>query len=320
MPERTTVTEVNQIGIEVTSGTSVAANRLFQALSWTIGPSLVSNVVETAGNKFSTGIQVGKDWTAGKITGMPSYNELVYLFNNFLITGAITGAGPYTHTFSPAGTSEDTAKSFTLESGSSVLAQKATYVKITDLSIKGSPTSISVDGAYIGAQFTTGVTLTASPTAILQIPVNPPEVSVWIDTTSAGLGTTKLTRVLSWEINLKNRYSPLWVVDAAVSSFSAMLEQRVDFTVKLRLEADATGIAQLTAYRGGNATRFMRIGATSVTSPYAFTLDHAVKVKSISELGDTDGVYAFDVEYQAVWDPTWGKVLNYIVTNSLATL
>src|SRR5207244_5167404 len=116
-------------------------------------------------------------------------------------------------------------------------------------------------GALLGRAQTTGITLTASPTAIPLIPISPKEFTVYADTTSAGLGTTKLGRLLRGNFSFgASKYLPLWVVDAAQASFIDVVESTPTATFSALVEADATGVGFLANVRAGD-TRFVRIQA-----------------------------------------------------------
>jgi hypothetical protein len=151
-------------------------------------------------------------------------------------------------------------------------------------------------------------------------------VSVYLDTTSAGLGTTKLTRVLSAEVSIGSRFDPVWVLDAANPSFVAHIEAEPDVTLDLTVEADAAGMALLTALRDGT-TRFIRIrcvGAQieAVTPTYFHEMyfDMAVKVADTGGFSDEDGVYAIEFNFVAVHDATWGKAYEATLFNTMTAL
>lgn len=327
MAERTTVTQVCQIGVESTEGTAVAANRFLPGVSIEMSPNLNIDKFRPAGNKYSTIHALGKEWSGGTITGKPTYDEIMYLLDGVLAYGAptqISSTTAYKSTHAPSSTAEDTVKSFTIENGSAVRAHKTPGCRIVELSLKGDRDKIDLGGSVIGRAITDGITLTSSPTAIDQIPILPKEVDIYLDTTSAGLGTTKLLRVFSWEWNIAGRFGPFWPVNSANASFGGLVEMPVEGTVKLGVEADAAGMALLTAARAGT-TNFLRIAATGgqnagTATPYSLTLDQAVQVAAVSDLKDQDGIYAVEITFDIVHDGTWGKALTAETVNKRTTL
>jgi hypothetical protein len=325
MAERTTVTQVVQVGAETTEGTAVAASKKLPSLS--IGPAVETNInaFRPLGNKFNTIHAQGKEWSSAPITAQPTYSELQYLLASLLSYAAPaqqseTTAYKWTHTI--AGTSEDTIKAFTVERGSAVQAEKIPGFVCTDLTITGDRDKIDVSGNGLGRLMSTGITLTSSPTSIEQIPILPKEVSVYLDTSSGGLGGTKLSRVLQWSVALGNRRGPLWVVDSAQTSYVASVELPVSAQVKLLVEADSTGMGLFTPMRDGTF-RYLRIEAESdqdagESIPYSLTADFAVQMAGKpSEFKDQDGVYALEYTFDVTYDSAWssGTALTLALIN-----
>jgi hypothetical protein len=317
MSERTAITQVVQIGVESTPGTAVAADRLLPSVRLSAGVEASHTEVMPSGYKLPTSQVLGKEWTAADISA-PSigYDELPYLLLSLLSYAAPvqqSSTTAYKWTQALATAAEDTIKTLTVEQGSSVRAHKFAYGVVTDITLRGDRDKVELSGTMIGQRLSDGITLTSSPTVIAQVPILAKDVSIYADDTAAGLGGTKLTRVLSWELSLKNKFSPLWVVDAANTSWVAAVENAVQGDLKLKLEADSTGNAFIGTTMRGNATKFFRIQATSSTLagtaiPYSLALDVAGQVKGPpGKFEDADGVYAYEPTFGVVHDPTWGK-------------
>lgn len=319
MPERTTVTQVVQIGAEVTPGTAVAANRQLPSLLLDTSIEGSFTQIDAQGFKFPTLFAPGKEWTAAKWSmNTPTYDELIYMlwshlsFSAPVVQGATTAYKCSTPVLS---TSEDTIKTLTIEQGSALRAHKMAYAIVTDLSIKGDRDKVTADGSILAQQLTDGITLTAAPTVIPQVPMLPNTFDVFIDATSGGLGATKLTRLLSWEFSSKNRFAPVWTVNSAVPSWTVPVEQEIGQSFKVLIEADATGMALLPIMRVGT-TQFLRLKSTSTVLagtaiPYAMQIDLAVQVMTTpKQFKDTGGVYAIEFTFGVIHDPTWGKAID----------
>lgn len=328
MAERTTVTQVVQIGLETTEGTAVAAGKTLPSIN--ILPAIAGNVdaFTSIGNKWPTIHVLGEEWSASAISGKPTYDEVVYLLSSLLskVTPAQqSGTTAYKSTASPSSTAPDTIDTFTIENGSSVRAHKSAGNFVSDLTLTFSRSAIDLSGTMMGKAITDGITLTASPTAVPQIPLLPAEIEVWLDTTAAGLGTTKLLRVLSGSIQVNNRFGPLWVADRSQASYVAHVELPIAGQVKLMLEADAAGMALLTNMRAGSSM-FMRFKTTSsqlagTAIPYSFQWDNALQVASPpSSFQDQSGVYAIEWTFDIVHDPTWGKATTVDIVNTRTAL
>src|SRR6266542_8909 len=197
MPEVASISSAIQIGPETTPGTSVAASKLLSYLSLEPGIELAFNRYRPMGQKVAGAITPGQDSTSWGVSGQGSYSELVYPLCSVLtnVTPTTVDTTAKLWTFAPAARTEDTIKTYTVEAGSATRAQKATYVLFTGVELTFNRTDgITLGGSAIGQQIQDGITLTATPTAVEDKPILPTHLDVYIDATSAGLGTTKLTR------------------------------------------------------------------------------------------------------------------------------
>lgn len=326
MAERSTISQVVQIGVETVPGTPVAAARRLQALSIEPSVSADVDVFRPQGQKFAALSSLGKEWVEADLSGRATYDEIVYPLSSVLTaaTPVTTGTGQR-WTFSPSSTAEDSPRTFTVEHGSAFRADRFAYGLVNEFSMNFSRDSVELGGSMIGRALVDAIVLTAAPTAVPLVPILPTQIDVFMDNTYAGLGTTKLGRLLSAEFSLGSRYGPLWVLDSANPGFVAHVETEPDATLDLVAEADAQAMGlALGAMRDGS-TRFIRIRATGPVigagpTAYSFSLDVAAKVESPGDFSDEDGVYAIGPSLRIVHDAGWGKALSVEVVNSLATL
>jgi hypothetical protein len=327
VPERTAISTATQIGVESTPGTPVAANKLLNSLSVEAGVQVDMLEFRPVGQKYESMIVPGKEWTEASLTGVGSYTELVYLLNGVLCAavGVQNGATTaYDWTFNPASRTADTVKTFTVEQGDAVRAHSFAYGLITELGMSFSRDGVEIDGTMIGQRLADSITLTATPTAVEEKPILPTHLDVFLDPTSAALGTTKLTRVLSADLTIGDRFNPVWVLNSALPSFASHVETAPNVELELLVEADAQGMALLTTLRAGG-THFIRVKAThtdlaGAALPYSFQFDLAAKISDVSEFSEEDGIYAITWTNRAVHDATWGKAMSAKVTNKLITL
>lgn len=327
MPERASVFQQCQLGLESTHGTSVAANRLLTSFDVMPTPDINIDFYRPQGNKFPTVGVAGKDFTTARITGKPTYSELIYPLSSLLGAATITGPngdGAYTHTYNPAATAADAFTSYTIERGSAVQAEKFTYGMFSQFGLSFDRDRADLSGAMIGRAQTTGITLTATPTAIPLIPISPKEFSVYADTTSGALGGTRLGRVLRGNFQFgAGKYLPLWTVDSSQTSFVEVVESTPAATFSVLVEADAAGMAFLANVRAGD-TRFVRIQAVGPViagaSSYTFTINMAAKFGRPSEYRDENGVYAIEHTWTVVYDATWTRAMQAVLINLQSTL
>lgn len=337
MPERSTISQIIQIGVEATPGTAVAASKRLQSLTIDPDPQFNINTFRPAGQKYSSLAALNQEWMSADLGGVPTYTEIVYPLSSVLTTPTIsqimdggTPTGAYRWVFDPLSSSEDSPKTFTIEQGSAVRAHRFTNGIVTDFGIDIARDNVELNGTMIGRAIEDGVSLTGSPTFLALEPVLGTQIDVFLDTTSAGLGTTKLARLLGANWNIGSRFNPLWVIDSALSSFVGTVETPPDAGVSITHEADAQGMGMLNTLRAGT-TMFMRIQAkggtlysagvfASTPLKYELTIDCAVKVNDGGGFSDEDGVFAVGWGFTLVHDGTWGKALHVEVVNKLAAL
>lgn len=327
MAERSSLTQGVQIGVETTPGTGVAASKLLNSIS--IEPSVAVDMQRflPMGQKYASIITPGKEWVEADISGRGTYSEIVYLLSSVCVaaTPSTVDTSGKSWVFTPAARAEDTVKTYTVEQGGVVRAQKFSYGLVTSMELDFTRDGVEVTGSMIGQALQDGITLTAAPTAIEEKPILPTGIDVWLDTTSGGLGTTKQLRVLNAHFQLGDRFNPVWVLNSAQTSFVAHVEKEPTAQITILVEADSQGMAALTQLRAGT-TKFIRIKATSpdlagsATAFYSLGIDAAVKVSDVGNFSDEDGVYAIEFTFDIVYDATWTKAFEITAVNKVASL
>lgn len=318
MPERTSITQIVQLGVEVTPGTPVAATHKLSSVAINLSPDGNINTYRASGNKFPSIAALGKEWTGGDIEGAPTYTELLYLLAGILGAPTTSGTGPYTHVWDIETSAVQDPVAFTAEYGSSLRAHRAVGLVIPELSLEVSREEASLGGSVLAKAIEDGFTLTpaGSVSALALRPCLPNHFSIYADTTAAGLGTTKLLRALNAEFNLGDRFTALWPINAAETSYAAIYEGEPSSEFNLTMEADAAGMGFLPVMRAGD-TRFIRLEAEG-TGDDLLTIDLALKVSDMFDFSDEDGLYAVEWQFGLFDDPTWGKVGQITLVNDIA--
>lgn len=328
MTERATINEVTQIGVESTEGTAVAANKSLPSMTIDVSPNTTSNEQTTQGYKNPTIHSPGFEYSDIKIASAgPTYDELIYIFNSILVhtTPSTVDTSGKKWVFEPSNTQPDVVDTFTAEQGSAVRAAKVAGIRLTEFGLDWDRDHIALSGTGLGRTMTDGITLTASPTSLAQIVMQPKDISIYVDTTSGGLGGTKLLRSLKGSLKIANRFAGVKANDKSQTSFAAMVETPIKGTLDMTLAADAAGMAFLTKYR--NATRvFVRVDilsdlmAGAATAAYECAIDLACDIAKINPYTDDQGVRCIPVSFSIVSDQTWGKWISLALTNKTATL
>src|SRR5690348_1703366 len=193
MPEVSSLFNGVQIGAETTPGTGVAASKLLNYLNFQ--PTFWAgdfNVMRPMGQKAAAGVAPGMDYTSWALNSdVGSYSEFIYpycsLFQNVTPTTVDTSAKLWT--FIPTGRSEDTIKTYTVETGSATRAQKASYILVTGMEQTWNRANgITTTGTALGQNIQDNIVLTSTPTTVEDQPILPTHLDVFLDTTSGGIG------------------------------------------------------------------------------------------------------------------------------------
>jgi len=335
--ERTTINQKVQVGAESTSalGTVVAASKLLECFTWTFGINGDVIFYTPTGHKYPSTQEENTEWMDGTLGGDMDYNGIIYPLASVMgATTATAHAGPSATAkdwvFSPPTTGSIVPQTFTLEQGDAVRAHRFAYGIFNQFGYTFTRKAFTVTGTLIGQPITDAITLTSSPTAVAIAPAPAKHINVYLDSTQAALGTTQLTRVLQGTYAMNSVYGPLWVLNRANIGFTAHVDTAPATTFKLKVEADAAGMALL-GYLQTGVTYYLRVDAkgstaiatdgTGSTNIYnEFIHDMAVKVGKPSTFADDQGVFAIEWELTVVEDPTWGHSQQVTVTNLIASL
>ena len=317
MPEVSSLFNGIQIGAEATPGTGVAALKSLNSLS--LQPTFWAgnfNTMIPIGQKAAAGVAPGYDYTTWAVSSdVGSYSELIYPFCSILqnVTPSTVDTTAKLWTFIPTGRSEDTIKTYTVETGSATRAQKATYIFFTDLEATFNRTDgfKITGGSATGQQVQDNITLTASPTAVEDQPILPTHLNVYLDSTSANIGTTKLTRDFNAVWRYNNARNPVWPINSANASYVSHVETLPTCQMELTVEADSAGMAPLVTARAGTI-QYIRLEAVSTvlagstTAKYQLQIDMAGKITGIAGPTDQDGIKAVTYTFDAMYDAAWG--------------
>lgn len=329
MPERPTITQGVQIGVEATPGTLVPANKFLNSLD--IDPELHFDIqkFQPTGQKFSSIVVPGKEWAEAAVKGVVSYSEIIYILNGLFVSAAgvqQAATTAYLWTFKPASRANDTVKTFSIEQGDANRAQRFAYGVFSEGTFTFNRAATDFTGKIFGQAIADNIALTATPTGIEEKPVIPNQLDVFVDSTSGGIGATKMLRVLEAKVGITNRFGPLWVLNSALGSFASHVELDPVLTCELKVEADAQGMALLSTLRAGS-TQYVRIKATSpdlagTAIPYSITIDLACKVSGVSPYADDQGVYAITYTNEGIYDPNWnaGQTISIAAMNKQTAL
>lgn len=315
MTEVATIANGVQIGAESVPGTGVAAGKLLNYLSLEPGIDINFNRFQPMGSKVAGAITPGQDFTSWGVSGAGSYSELIYPFCSCLVdtTPTTVDTSAKLWTFTPAARTEDTIKTYTVEAGSATRAQKAEYVLFTGVELTFNRTDgVTIGGDAMGQEIQDNITLTAAPTAVEDKPILPTHLDIYVDPTSAALGSTKLTRDFNAVFRVSDRFNAIWPINSTLTSFGAHVEIQPTYQIELTVAADSQGMGFLANARAGE-TRYIRLAAVSTelagaaSAKYQLLIDMAGKVSAINAFDDNEGVKVLTYTFDAVLDAAWGS-------------
>lgn len=345
MPGRSTIAQVQQIGVETTPGTLTAATKRLGAMNLTASVEVETDPFRPTGAKFPTVMTLNKEWATLAMDGKPTYEEVVYPLAmactaptvSSILDGA-TPTGAYRWVFSPSTTAADNPKTVTLESGDSVVQSESyTHAMLAAFALEFSRSEITMSGSGFARATREAQTLTPGlALPALLTPIQPGHLSVYMADTQAALGTPdsaavrRLVRVISGSNAMEDRFVPAWFVNSNVGGFTTWVEggEGVGGTSSLTLEADADAMALLPTLRAGTK-KFIRLEAlgpvvynagVQTNLRMSFRWDQCVTISDADSFSDEDGIYAIPFTFQPTHDATWGKAHEITVVNKVASL
>jgi hypothetical protein len=334
MAVRASVNQTIQLGAESVAGTPVPANRLISAFTWSLGEKAATKQYTATGRKYPSASELLTEYATGKISGEGDFAALVYPLSS--VFGKVTPVAhspsltAYDWVFQPPISGAASPQTYTLQNGDSVDAEQYAYLIFSGWGYSFTrKQEVQITGDWFAQTFTDGASLTASPTNIALLPMTGAQFSVYLDTTSAGIGTTQLTNPLKVDFKASNYYGQYWPINRTNASYTSHLDLLPKNELKLTLEADSTGIAVRSNYLQTGARAYVRVIGTgpvidaghSVNA--GMTHDMACFVSDMAEFSDSDGVYAVEYTLQVAEDTAWGTggtAQKLTLTNLLSTL
>ncbi|MGC4107815.1 MAG: hypothetical protein QM753_15950 [Thermomicrobiales bacterium] len=321
-----------QFGVEATKGTSVAANKRLLGFMVNPQPAIEKTQFKPSGSRVNTVDQVISEKTEADFEGPIDYNTIVYPLSSMFgkvtpVAQSAPNAAAKDWTWNFTGRGDTNAQTYTVEVGDATSAMKFTYGTFTGAELSISRTDDNtISGAMLGQQLQTGQTLTATPTEIDIVPVAASSWDVYVDTTSAAIGTTKLPSLYEAGLNFSDFFSEEYTVDSTKPSFASLFDaEEPTYESSMMVAADATGLAYITAARNAEKRfiRFVSQGAiipSASASKYTIQIDMCVGITEIDSIENDDGKYVINVNFGLMYDSTWAKAMSIKVTNGLTTL
>lgn len=278
--------------------------------------------VKLSGSGFAQAIQEGASVLKLSISGTPTGGTFILTYNTHATAAIAYNASAATVAAALAALVDFSTDTVACYGGA--LPGADIFIVISDHDAILS-SQITATASLTGGTTPAVAISTATVTDLGDVVVQSTDVSVALADSAATLGAASaLTNALSASWRMSDVWGQFWPLKRG-ESFSDVLDIDLTAEVKLKVLADADGMALLSKMRTGTS-KFIRISAVSETNigatstPYSNTIDAALKVKSVSEFSDEDGVYAIEWTFEIVHDATWGKSTEVTTVCSLAAL
>ena len=263
-PEISTINQRVQIGPESTIGTPVAASKLLECFNWKFDINADVSMFGSTGHKYDEAQAENWEQSSIDVSGNMDFNGVIYLLGS--VMGAVS---PTSHgasstakdwVFIPPVTGSIAPQTYTIQQGDSTRARSFSYGLLNSFGYKGTrKTPFVVSSKGFGQALSDGITLTSNPTAVALSPLIGKFFNVYLDTASGSIGTTQLTRCFSVDFSFDNVYDPFYPLNRANASYTGHIDLKPKCSLKLLLEADATGLATMqTGYLQTGSTVYVR--------------------------------------------------------------
>lgn len=314
-----------RIGAETTKGVEADATRQLSASEVSVQPQTETKRYRSSGYRWNTISALAKDWVKATISGPVTYGEACYWLESGIRIAAPSGTTAFTRVYDMLTTAANTTRSYTVELGSAERAWLFTNGQVDSIGMRFTRDSVEWSNTtMIGAALQDGITLTASPTEVVNTPVLPTEVGIRLASTQAALGAASpLTDWISAEWSVSGIVTPFWSLNGS-GGYDETVPAVPSGTVKFTAPANAAGMAELARIRSG-ATRFARISSVGTVigagpATFALTCDLALKFTAIDDLRDENGAFAVSYSAEITHDPTWGRGISITVVNDVSSL
>ena len=237
------------------------------------------------------------------------------------VGAAVTGAGPYTWTWSPTQGDVDTLVfySFLVEDGvQKYLVRDAAPTEIT---FSADATGLLQMGATFAATTVSSSAL-AFPTAIPAQPMMAGRLMKLSTDTNfpdkSGTGATDYTSVMNFSLSVTTGVGMINALDGSLTAATAALTGALDATLTFTVASNSSATTSFPITDIATQKYLRLFGTTS--DNYGVWILGSWEIESITPLGaDVDGVVTNEVVCRLAYDTTSGKSLEIVVDSPLAT-
>ena len=251
-----------------------------------------------------------------------SMRALPLLLGN--LGGTVSGAGPYTWTWSPAQGDVDTANYLSVLVTDGIQKYKAVSAAVTEMTISADASGIMQAGATLAAK-SVATSSDAYPTALPAQPMLAGRLlKLGIDTNfpdKAGTGITAYDHLLSFNLSVTSGMAMVNALNGSLLSATAAFNQPLDATLTITVASNAAAIANgAWGIDEQGEQRYLRIFGTTADSYGVWILGSWV-IESVTPISaEQDGLVVNEVTLRLAYDTTAGKSLEIVCDSPLSAL
>lgn len=296
-----------QIALETVRGTKVNADISLRSIGMKVSPNITTKPFRPAGSIVPSVVPLISDMTQVNIESSPTYEEIGYIFASLLCKGT---ENLLVTTYAPTKNTANDPQTYSVEIGDSSECEAFQFGIVDSAAIKWVKDDFSLTGTMIGkkledATYTAGAT---APTG--DHPISPIEVAFSLGNDEGSLAAIELFN-FDWSIG--GRWMPVKPSGNAGNMTDVAEGALSNNSIKAILQANDTTKAQLTRLRAGNSTQVLKLTAAD-SAGRQLEIYNVVKIESINEFDETDGVSTLGVTYTLVDDPAFDYFVKAVVT------
>lgn len=316
---------VKETSYGVTPGTPVY--KRFNALQILPKPMFTTNPFAASGLVVPSIVTTDDEWVEGDVAGRMAFNDIGFPLTSLfgaptttLATGGVATAKQHVWTWD--GGAEPVPISYTAEYGDGALADRITGLFFKSMDFGGGrQDGLDFSSSILAKPLTEGITLTAGATDVVAKPISAPQMDVYLDTTWAGLGTSKLLQTYNANVSIADRYDRTRPINSTKSSDGLVQLPDEEHTLDLQMAVDATSKSYLPVIRAGGS-RYAQVRYTSAevidgTAVYSFKMDAAVLFTGTGGYEEYNGLNAITWNTRIARD-SGGNCLRFTLVNDTA--
>lgn len=322
-----------QMGRETTAGTAVAATFAWRGEGTLQDDSPIMFPVEDIGLIGRT----NRTYQPNKAASLPmestpaTFEQLPHIFEAGVMTAtpAADGSGSgYIRTYQFPSTATNTLKTYTIEGGDNIQAEKMEYSFVESIELDGAANEAWMVSANWQGRQISKTTFTAAASApapaVEEILFN--TTKVYIDAIDGTEGTTQVSNtVLSCNVSINTGWQRVFSADGNLY-FSFIKGAGHEITGSITYEHNTSAVAEKDAWAAQTA-RLLQIkaeGSAFTTAGTAYgkktlIMNLPIKYESVEALGEQDGNDIVTLNFRALYDSNFGES-QIIIVNDVAAL